>query len=973
MKTPVRILLFSLLVSGIATGQITRRWTATWNGQGDFNSQYSCVKKDPAGNIYAAGFTVNPDQSRDYLIRKFTASGTLLWSREFGGDAGGTDNVTAMFVADNNFVYVTGYMKFAETGTDYFTIKLNALGDTVWTARYNNPLAYGFDQANDVYVDASGNVYVTGQSDSDPTSVINDDYCTVKYSSSGIEQWVARYNGTGNAIDRPVRVLADAGGNVYVTGRSDNSNNDDYITIKYGPTGARLWLIPANRVSRDRATSMAMDAAGNIYVTGRSSNGNDDDYWTIKYSPAGQQLWQVAYDYLENDRAVDIEVDANGNVVVTGQSDADATAVTNWDITTVGYNSSGAQVWVRRYNGNANLDDVPSDLMIDGANAVVTGFTTYSLTTGHVATLGYSTAGGAVNFSNAYSFSSTVDTPLAVVATGNSCYFAGSGYTASGYKNAVLVALNSTTNSTSWQNFVNAVGNNNENIREIAVDTSGTVFASGYSVRNERDRDLSFWKFSNTGALLCNGYLDGSVNESSDDAAGLVLNNNGLPVITGVLENSGQSNDIAYLSVGTQCDTLWTRTYNGAANRSDKPYDMVRDAAGNLYITGRTDMDPSFISNPDCFTAKIAPNGALVWYRTFNTGGVNEDRGSFVRIGSSGKIYIVGRTQSGSNIDFLLLAYDNAGTLLWSRTTDGGGEDVASGAVVDANENICFTGRTESSAGSGIFDYYTACYNSSGTLLWSAAYDGNGSGNDEAQTIAFNPMYKGPVVSGKSDRDASVNENMDMVTIQYDSTGTVAWTNVYTGSAGADDIPDALAVKSNSQVFLVGHTNTSTVAFPKYDLYFAVLNPYNGYVIYSDIYNSAADSSDIPNTILLRNNDIYIGGSCFAPNQQRNILLLKYSGTVSGIGQLDGNGYHLKTYPNPANDRIHLEWNLPMTRSVTIEITDAAGRICYQTPATSASGLTVPLTEVPAGVYFVTLKWGDEPAFRNKFIRIENN
>jgi len=59
-------------------------------------------------------------------------------------------------------------------------------------------------------VDGSGNVYVTGYSIESGTYF---DYATVKYNSSGVQQWVQRYNG-GSAYSLAV----DDSGSVYVTG-----------------------------------------------------------------------------------------------------------------------------------------------------------------------------------------------------------------------------------------------------------------------------------------------------------------------------------------------------------------------------------------------------------------------------------------------------------------------------------------------------------------------------------------------------------------------------------------------------------------------------------------------------------------------------------------------------------------------------------------------------------------------------------
>jgi hypothetical protein len=157
----------------------------------------------------------------------------------------------------------------------------------LWAQNYNYEGGNAYDQANSIVIDPAGNVIVTGQSDNDASSVTNDDYLTVKYSSSGTLLWNKRYNGLGNGTDRAVKVVTDNSSNIYITGRSYNGNDDDYATIKYDENGVQQWIKFGDRTHTDRATAMVIDASANLYVTGWSSNGVNDDFYTIKYTNTG--------------------------------------------------------------------------------------------------------------------------------------------------------------------------------------------------------------------------------------------------------------------------------------------------------------------------------------------------------------------------------------------------------------------------------------------------------------------------------------------------------------------------------------------------------------------------------------------------------------------------------------------------------------------------------------------------------------
>ncbi|MEO6037230.1 MAG: SBBP repeat-containing protein, partial [Saprospiraceae bacterium] len=276
--------------------QITRQWVATHNGQGDFNDRFTCVIRDPAGNYYLGGSTVNPGTDRDFLVLKTDPAGNTLWMLQLDGSGQAADEVSSLALAPSGDLIATGISKGENTSEDFLTLKVNASGDTLWSRRYDYIGEY--DQPNALAVDAAGNILVTGLSDGDSGAGENDDYLTLKYDPNGNLLWANRYNGLGDAIDRAVGIAANAAGQVFVSGRSDNGQNDDFVTICYDASGVQQWIKLDDRGDRDRATALTLDAEGNLLIAGQSSNGDNDDFWTLKYTPAGTLLWQKSYDFV---------------------------------------------------------------------------------------------------------------------------------------------------------------------------------------------------------------------------------------------------------------------------------------------------------------------------------------------------------------------------------------------------------------------------------------------------------------------------------------------------------------------------------------------------------------------------------------------------------------------------------------------------------------------------------------------------
>jgi uncharacterized delta-60 repeat protein len=358
----------------------TVQWRRRYDGPSHSDDQAYAIAVDGAGNVYVTGESPALGVGQDYATIKYNSTGTVQWVKRYNGAVNGYDSARAITVDGSGNVYVTGGSRGSGGNQDYATIKYNSAGTRLWVKRYNGP-GNGNDKAAAIAVDGSDNVYVTGESRG---SGSGQDYATIKYNSSGVPQWVKRYNGAGNGDDAACAIGMDCAGNVYVTGYCRWSANNDFMTIKYSSGGVRQWIRRYNGPGNghDAATAIAVDYAGTACVSGICRGaGGTYDCATVKYNSAGVQQWVRGYAGPAggDDYANAITLDNTGNVYIAGASERSPGS--NEDCITIKYSSAGVRQWVERYNGPANAADIGYGIAVDGAgNAYVAGYSTGTTT-----------------------------------------------------------------------------------------------------------------------------------------------------------------------------------------------------------------------------------------------------------------------------------------------------------------------------------------------------------------------------------------------------------------------------------------------------------------------------------------------------------------------------------------------------------------------------------------------------------------
>lgn len=317
-------------------------WTRQFGVAGAAGGGAQGVAVDATGSVYVVGDTTGalPGQSSagagDAFLRKYDASGTELWTRQFGSNQ--DDGGSSMAIDGNGNVYVAGYTKGAlpeqtSVGSgDAFLRKYDGSGKVLWTRQFGSNMD---DNASSVAVDGSGNVYVAGSTAGalpHQIGAANRDAFVRKYDPSGTELWTNQF-GSGE-YDGASSVAVDRNGDVYVAGTvggtlpgQTSSGGRDPFVRKYDASGSALWMRQFGSVTHDSASAVTVDAGGNVYVAGttygvlpgQGTAGNIDAF-VVKFDGSGkvQKTRQFGTDNM--DGAASACLDDRGNIYVVGST-----------------------------------------------------------------------------------------------------------------------------------------------------------------------------------------------------------------------------------------------------------------------------------------------------------------------------------------------------------------------------------------------------------------------------------------------------------------------------------------------------------------------------------------------------------------------------------------------------------------------------------------------------------------------------
>jgi hypothetical protein len=192
-------------------------------------------------------------------------------------------------------------------------------------------------------------------------------------------------------------------------------------------------------------------------------------------------------------------------------------------------------------------------------------------------------------------------------------------------------------------------------------------------------------------------------------------------ILAGLTASSGaDSQDVYLIKTDASGDTLWTRMYGGPRNEYSSSVQQTRE--GGYIVTGTT---ASFgAGDYDVYLIKTDAHGDTMWTRTF--GGAAADYGRSVRQTMDGGYIVAGLTESfgAGGRDVYLIKTDSTGAGQWVQFYGDTTDDGAYSICQTSNGGYIIAGYTEL-AGPWDTGVYLIRTDASGHSLWTRTYGDN--------------------------------------------------------------------------------------------------------------------------------------------------------------------------------------------------------------------------------------------------------
>jgi len=435
---------------------------------------------------------------------------------------------------------------------------------------------------------------------------------------------------------------------------------------------------------------------------------------------------------------------------------------------------------------------------------------------------------------------------------------------------------------------------------DIRPGDGGSVIITGYLYNSTTAcNDIVVLAYHpNTIAMSCQTYssiLDGKGYSLAVDANDDIY-------ICGYYSSSRSGKDFIILKYNSFLSYQWAAKYNAGGNSGDDVATKILLDAGYVYVVGY-EYNASTSSKNIAMATFDKNDGSLSQRLDPASGSEDKEPTDFVLINPSIDVAVKSKgaftgfttfmgSANGVQQNYLTALFNVIGDsnyIAWVDTFGTAGQNIATGIVSDANEDVIVTGYVQNRATGN--DFGTVKYaGGDGTQQWVQYYD-NANGNDQASGITIDAAGH-IIVSGYSQN----TQNQYIIVNYRDAYPNVQkmWSAIFTPQFLTTSFP----VASYNYATYAGRDNSDNIYVLAFDWNKAGNNNY-----------SAVKYDSSGNLIFISNDSL--GNHAGKPHGSIN------SNTAF---KLDPN------YPNPFNPSTNISYTLPVGSFVTLKVYDLLGR-----------------------------------------------
>lgn len=250
---------------------------------------------------------------QNFYLVKIDSLGNLIWEKNHGDTL--DDNAMQFVVMpDGGFIIIGATNGAGAGGYDFYVVRTNSSGDTVWTKTYGGT---SDDFGNAIRETSDGGYILAGRSKSfGPGS---ENFWIVRIDSQGTKLWDASYGGTTSQQANGIVETYDHGFAIIGSTKSFGAGNSDIYIVRTDSDGVQMWDTTFGMALNDLGYHIEEAPDSGLLILGVTLITSDTSKITVaKIDKMKNILWTKYPQRKVGDRGLHMLVDYSGGIVVVG-------------------------------------------------------------------------------------------------------------------------------------------------------------------------------------------------------------------------------------------------------------------------------------------------------------------------------------------------------------------------------------------------------------------------------------------------------------------------------------------------------------------------------------------------------------------------------------------------------------------------------------------------------------------------------